>query len=1224
MRSPVKAMVAVSALLLTLAFGATSAFGATGYTPTGTLDTSAAGALSAPERVAVDGASGDVLVVDSGNDRVAVFASDGSYLTDFGSAVLDEPFGIAVDQSNGDAYVSDAGNARLRRFTTDGAPTPTYTVDPTYVSPLSGSAPGKVGSFRAPLAVAPDGDLLLADREDNLIQRYDGSTDAFKSSFDGADTPAGKFTGLLDLAIDPSSGDVLVVDSTGGDIVQGAGVSRVEHFNPDGTYQATIGDAQSLPAPGLVTVDPHTGNTIVAANLQWFSGPSLYAYEGTEPVTHNEFDSSINGSAITGLAADPGATTTQVYAATDTVECCGLTSAQVFRPALLPTVTNDAVDPVGDRSATLNGTINPNGRATTYFFEYSADGGATWFPAPEDSGSTTAVPVDVGAGTTLVPVHQSLTGARIIASSARVPVLRPNTTYIVRLRATNAIGSSLVGGQSFTTAAPAPQVVASAAGPVSTTSAVLAGTVNPEGLSTTYSFQYGPADCASNPCTTVPATPQSAGTGTDRVFEAESVSGLEPGTKYHFRLLATNGTGSGVSDDRTFTTRTGALPTFPGRGYEKVSPDDKHGYDLSGSGVAAATPSGDRVVFQSTGALPGSPVGVGTDSLVATRGPSGWSSHSLYPPEPAVASNKLPNLLAFSFADPTKDVFTSKNALAPGATAGEAQLYLTDPSGPVQLLTPHPDENAFFAGSTPDFSHILYVSTVAQVPGAVGNYNLYEWVNGDLRLVGILPGGSAAPDGSFAGSAGYGGSGGAGSLDHVISADGRRVFFQTIDPSIPANGYKQGQLYVRDDQGTASTADDITDHVSASQRSVPDPAGPFPAFYQDAESAHGSKALFLSCEKLTDDSTAGRVGPTNAIGSCIGNWPTDHAADSPARDLYLYDADTHQLSDLTTADPAGADVFGVVGASDDLSHVYFVAQGVLASGASPSEPNLYLWDEGSTQFIATLAPSDSGFLGEKILDLVDRFNWTSAAVFQEEAEQVSSGGETLLFTSRARLTGYNNASPHCLTGSCSEVYSFDADTQQLSCLSCPPPPLQSIGDSQLLHESGGLADVLPRPRNIAEDGAIFFDSANALVPSDTNGVSDVYESRDGEPRLVSSGAGDSPAFFVDATPSGNDVYIITRRRLTSSDHDQLVDLYDARVGGGFAPPAPPPAPCSGDACQGPVSRAPVESVPSSTAQHGSGNQAQHRKHRKHRRRKHAKHPHSHRTGHIDRDLGGAK
>jgi hypothetical protein len=78
----------------------------------------------------------------------------------------------------------------------------------------------------------------------------------------------------------------------------------------------------------------------------------------------------------------------------------------------------------------------------------------------------------------------------------------------------------------------------------------LHGTVNPNGLETTYRFEYGRTTSYGS---STPAGDAGAGVTSARVKAA--VSGLKPGTTYHFRLTANNAGGTASSDDATFTTR---------------------------------------------------------------------------------------------------------------------------------------------------------------------------------------------------------------------------------------------------------------------------------------------------------------------------------------------------------------------------------------------------------------------------------------------------------------------------------------------------------------------------------------------------------------------------------------------------------------------------------------------------------------------------------------------
>jgi RHS repeat-associated protein len=86
---------------------------------------------------------------------------------------------------------------------------------------------------------------------------------------------------------------------------------------------------------------------------------------------------------------------------------------------------------------------------------------------------------------------------------------------------------------------------------VKATEATLKGSVNPKGLATTYWFEYGPTAAYG---TSIPAEPKSAGSGSSPVEVGETVSGLEEGTTYHYRLVATSAGGTAYGEDKTLTT----------------------------------------------------------------------------------------------------------------------------------------------------------------------------------------------------------------------------------------------------------------------------------------------------------------------------------------------------------------------------------------------------------------------------------------------------------------------------------------------------------------------------------------------------------------------------------------------------------------------------------------------------------------------------------------------
>jgi hypothetical protein len=128
-------------------------------------------------------------------------------------------------------------------------------------------------------------------------------------------------------------------------------------------------------------------------------------------------------------------------------------------------------------------------------------------------------------------------------------------------------------------------------------------------------------------------------------------------------------------------------------------------------------------------------------------------------------------------------------------------------------------------------------------------------------------------------------------------------------------------------------------------------------------------------------------------------------------------------------------------------------------------------------------------------------------------------------------------------------------------------------------------------RNFSEDGSrLFFQSYDALVPHDSNGRKDVYEYRDRNVHLLSNGAGNFASEYLDASSTGNDVFIATADQLVPADQDTRVDVYDVRVGGGFPVSVPAAACDNSDSCKPPTSQQPsVFGAPASATFSGAGN-----------------------------------
>jgi hypothetical protein len=208
-----------------------------------------------------------------------------------------------------------------------------------------------------------------------------------------------------------------------------------------------------------------------------------------------------------------------------------LACAPAALAATSPTVAPAATTSISETEATLHGTVNPNGIATTYQFD--------WGPTTALGKAAPVTAVSAGAGTAAVAEHTTLTD------------LSPDTTYYYTLVATNGDGSSTTPVETFkTTGNPAPAPITGAASDVGRYQATLTGSINPNDDVTYYYFQYGLTDTYgfTTYTQTVPA-------GVASVPVTLVLPGIEPGATFHYRLVAYHGSTSvSYGADSTFET----------------------------------------------------------------------------------------------------------------------------------------------------------------------------------------------------------------------------------------------------------------------------------------------------------------------------------------------------------------------------------------------------------------------------------------------------------------------------------------------------------------------------------------------------------------------------------------------------------------------------------------------------------------------------------------------
>ena len=503
--------------------------------------TGSAARFNAPTGVAVDG-NGIVYVADLNNYTIRKVTSGGVVSTlaglANGSGSIDGtgsgarfylPYGVSVD-SGGNVYVADEGNNTIRKVTSGGV-----------VSTLAGLAgisgssngTGNNARFYNPTGVAVDGsgNAYVADSSNNTIRMVMpggvvstiGGTAGASGSTDGLGTAA-RFSGPYGVAVS-STGAVFVVDTNNSRISMGVVVTTpVPLTSPAGSITGTGATLNG-------TMNANGFSTAVSFDYGLTTAYGSNVAGTPTPVTGSSATSV--SAAITGLS--PG-TTYHFRVNGTSSQGTAYGSDQTFTTSgAAPTTTTLAAASISGTGASLNGTVNANGLSTAVSFDY---------------GLTTAY------GTNIAGTPTPVTGSSATSVSATISGLSPGTTYHFRVNGSNSGGTTYGSDQTFTTSAVPPTVTSLAAASVSSTGATLNGTVNANGFSTAVSFDYGLTTAYG---TNIAGTPTPV-TGSSATSVSAVISGLSPGTTYHYRVNGTSSGGTSNGSDQTFTT-SAAPPT---------------------------------------------------------------------------------------------------------------------------------------------------------------------------------------------------------------------------------------------------------------------------------------------------------------------------------------------------------------------------------------------------------------------------------------------------------------------------------------------------------------------------------------------------------------------------------------------------------------------------------------------------------------------------------------
>jgi hypothetical protein len=480
-----------------------------------------------PTGIAVLPASGDVLTSDPGHTlvdgvtpdpRVERFDGSESFQSAFSidGAVYNSPGGLAVDPSGSESvYITALDNV------TGGGAILKYGAAGGFDHALDVSGSGTALSYAAAAVDPVDGTAYAIAADGSglpVIDSFDAVTGTFVSSFDGTNnSPDGSGFACPNAVAVDGAHQVYVVDPC-------KGLGRVDRYSPAGAYAATIDDGGRGQAIAIA-VDQSSGDVFVAESAPAGLQITSFAAGGSTP---GQTFSAAGVADFRGVAVDHGSGT--VFTAD-----AGNAVVQRFAAFDGPTVVTDAAVPVGTTSATLNGTVDPGGVPADYHFEYGID---------TSYGTSTA---DTSAGSGSAPV----------AAAAAITGLVFNTTYHYRIVGTNAAGAITGGDHTLTTGSVPPTIGgAPFTSSIFATSVTIHGTINPNHTATGFHVDYGTTTAYGTPS---PQPDADAGSGVVATPVETTLTGLLPGTTYHFRITADNGTGGAQHGvDGTFTTAPGA------------------------------------------------------------------------------------------------------------------------------------------------------------------------------------------------------------------------------------------------------------------------------------------------------------------------------------------------------------------------------------------------------------------------------------------------------------------------------------------------------------------------------------------------------------------------------------------------------------------------------------------------------------------------------------------
>jgi hypothetical protein len=1229
------------------------AFGGAG-TGAGQLALRAGDASTGGSGVAVNDLTHDVYVADTGNRRVDEFTAGGTFVLAFGKDVdattggdictaiskdacqpgtsgsepgeFETPTYIAVDnsesgESKGDVYVGDTGDNLITKFSAESKLASTWGNNGAGGTPNGQLSGGLTESFDKGLrgiAVDGAGTLWVFDVGSEIIQF----------------NQAGVLTVKCEALLHESAGvGGLAVGSNGIYLTNGFG--RVEHVEFGCGDPELLAARAQAEARGLA-VDESGGDVYADHEGSLIEDISAACVPSEAGCAASQLFGEEQLSGAAGLTVDPGPGL--VYVANS-----GTEQIVVYKVAI-EGVTG-AAEEVHAHTAVLHGSVNPVGtELEDCRFEY----GET--ESYESSVACAEGVASIGSGDGPVPVQAEVKGLdggktyhfRLHAVNSTVGVYGDDKPFTTS-------ATAQVGEVSATEVTGSSALLSAHVDPGSTEGAHYHFEYGP---------CTAAGECPMSPyITNVPVPDGTIAAGAGDVVLSQRIAGLTAGTTYHFRIAVEDADGLATPQREGTFVFEPSLPACgtsrPAlddaladcRAYELVTPPDKNGglIDNFAFGLPPAIArDGSRVLSKSIQCFhaPSSCVGIrSTEGATFSfqRTATGWATEPLTAP-----ADRGSTMLTYN-----ADTGSVLYALGGTPTAPE-EFYAREPNGamtsigPLSELSTSEILNVASATlvTTSELSRVVFQGPGLwpSLEGGAHGEGVYEYSgagNSAPVLVGVSGGaGSTALVSACGTTIGKGSK--PDSFYNSLAADGRTVWFTAAACPGGGTGANAGvkvpanEVFERVEQahgmGTVLASGSAPEpECDAACQAQP----PGDASYQGAAS-DGTRVYFTDTRQLTDSASEDRHAGDSATSGCDTT-----ASTSTGCNLYEFVCPNHcentsekRLVDVSAGDSSGLGprVQGVLAIPPDGSDVYFIARGVLTMGANkagqepvPGGNNLYVYREGHLSFIATLVASDH-------------------ELWQDDegigVANVTSDGRFLVFTSHRGLT------PDATSGEGpAQVYRYDAGTEQLSRISVGDRGFDdngnvSVADARIVEaDEQFLAGDGPRHSDpsISENGAfVFFQSPTGLVPGALNDqhvtgnaailAENIYEwAADGSRLSESASACAQPGGCVSLISDGHDlnesderggtasavkllgtdetgsnVFFWTADQLVGQDTDSQLDLYDARVNGGFAEPAAPPECEPGEtlasgACRAAGSTPPAPTTLASAVFAGAGN-----------------------------------